>query len=180
MEKSGRGTGEHRIFWKATCLEWAVVQSFSIVEPGVSVWWKQFEGWSMGDLKIACCDTDDVELTSRRLFDKGPMQAKMFAYVAGFTGASIALDNPRSYYPNHNPEGEYTIEEVVKEWCDGTDPMTFVILMKARNESMHHLITRLKNTNNILRADLRETNEKCAGFANRVRFLSNMNKKWKK
>jgi hypothetical protein len=64
----------------------------------------------MGDLQIACNDTDDVELTSRRLFDGGAMQAKMFAYVAGFTGASIALDTPRSYYPNHDPDGEYTVE----------------------------------------------------------------------
>lgn len=172
IEKSGRGLGEHRVFWKATCLEWAVVQSFSNVEPGVSVWWKQFDGWSMGELQVACYHTDDAEVVSRRLFQDKTARAKLSAYMASFTGAQVAMEDFWSYLPEGSGRSgrTLTVEEVIKGWGNPADPVAHVVMMKARIESMMHTIIRLKNTNNIFREEVSETKKKLAEVTNRLRF----------
>lgn len=165
------------MYWKASSIEWAVVQSFSSVEPGISVWWKQFDGWTMGELQVACYETDDTDITSRRLFDEAGARLKLSAYVAAFTGARAALEETSIYLPGVGETRNLTVEDVVKEWSEGMDPVGYVVLMKARIEGMMHTIVRLKNTNNIFRKDLGDAKKEIGALKNRLRFLSVKSKK---
>jgi hypothetical protein len=154
-------------------LEWAVVQSFSVVEPSVSVWWKQFDGWTMGELQVACYGTDDVDVTSRQLFGNQGTRAKRINYVGAFTGAYNALEERQAFIPESESGDSLSLEEVVRVWSDGTDPLSHVIMMKARIESMMVTIIRLKNTNTIFREEIQSTKKQVADLSNRLRFLKN-------
>jgi hypothetical protein len=69
------------------------------------------------------------------------------------------------------------VDDVVGEWSGGLDAVTYVVLMKARMDSMVQTIVRMKNTNDILRHELRATKQDVADMASRLRFLNAKNKK---
>jgi hypothetical protein len=169
--KNGKGIGDHELFWQASSLEWSVVQSFSSVEPSISVWWKQFDGWTMGELQVATYGTDDVDTTGRRLFDDAVARAKLSAYVSSFSGATIALEETKAYLPDSPVGVPISVEDVLKDWSAGIDPVTYVVLMKVRIDNMMHAIIRLKNTNNIFRSEIREAKSQVEELTKRLRYM---------
>jgi hypothetical protein len=175
----GKGTGGHRFVWEATPLEWVVVQSFSEVEPAVAIHSGSFSGWSQGELYMVCYMTDDVDEVSKNLFNDMRVLTKMKRYISLFHAAASMLDEGVGVCGEGEqllPVGQRMVD-LVSEWSDGVDPLTYIVMMKRRIDDMSGKITRLKNTATIWKEDSISREKEVGELKKKLRFLKYRNDK---
>ncbi len=129
--------------YKATALEYVVINSFTDIEPKDSCGSNEFTGWTESELHFACYGTDDVALTQQKIFSNPIMHEKMKTYVSMFEGAAEMFLRSADIY-KEDPSGG--ILKCVYEWSGAMDPLMYIWCVRGRNQKLASKIIRLKNT----------------------------------
>jgi hypothetical protein len=166
---SGDVGHEFKNVYLASDLEWFVVNSFGTVDPIPCVELPEFHNWTQTELYLACYGTDSISKTRRLLFDDVQMSKKLKLYVSTFDGASSVLSERREAVVE--PLRVQTLEETVLEWSNGVEPITFVVLMKKRNDMMMRKISLLRNTVDVWKSEAEKSLCRCRELERKVKFL---------
>jgi hypothetical protein len=161
--------------FEASPLEWVVVQSFAEIEPSFSGHRGTFTNWSNAELYLACYSTDDVKEVNKEIFNNETMLRKMKSYVTLFHGAACALDEGVGTAESQRiasalPEDRRLLD-LVREWSDGIDPLTYVVMMKKRIDTLSGKVVRLNNTVEIWKGEATSKGKEVGDLKRRLHFL---------
>jgi hypothetical protein len=173
-DRNGKGIGDHDNAMIANDLEWAVVNSFTLVEPSFSVHAPEFAAWSTFELYSACHETDCEEATWRIFFRNEDTKRKLHRYVSTYEVNSLIDKSSERIIKTKRDEIRVrprNVEEIVREWCGAEDPTQYILLMKRRLELLSGKVNKLQNTVDIWKNETKEKEKLLNDLKWKFRYL---------
>jgi hypothetical protein len=167
-DKKGRGVGKHSVSWKASPIEHVVVNAFSVVKPHDHVGCREFEGWTVRELEFACDNTDNLEATTRFMFENEVMAPKLKRYVSSHEGAAQEFERSEEIMED---DMEGAILTCVEAWSGSMNPLMYLWCMRGRMLSMTAKINRLRNTVDIWKSEADKAKNEVASLKWKLKMI---------